>query len=77
MKGPIGPVGPAGPSDATSMQGATWQAPLGIGSITPAGGAFTSLTCSLLNAAAALTTGLVINLNAVGSSNSPPLLGFP
>lgn len=64
MKGPAGPIGPAGPSDATSLQGATWQAPLSIGSITPAGGAFTSLTASLLNATAALTTSLVTSLNA-------------
>jgi hypothetical protein len=62
--GPTGPPGPPGPSDALSMQGATWQAPLGIGSITPAGGAFTSLSCTLLNATAALSISKVTNLNA-------------
>lgn len=62
--GPAGPPGPPGPSDALSMQGATWQAPLGIGSITPAGGAFTSLSCTLLNATAALSISKVTNLNA-------------
>lgn len=66
LTGPQGPVGPAGATsyDATSLQGATWQSPLGIGTVTPAQATFTTMSCSVLAATAALSTLKVTDLNA-------------
>ncbi len=65
--GAQGPVGPAGATnyDASSLQGATWQSPLGIGTVAPAAGNFTTSTIGT----ATITTS---NLNNVNVSSLTP-----
>lgn len=65
--GPQGPVGPAGATnyDASSLQGATWQSPLGIGTVAPAAGNFTTTTVGT----ATIATVNATNINV--SSLSP------
>lgn len=65
--GGCGTGGGTGGGDATSLQGATWQSPLGIGTVAPAAGNFTTASIGTITAA-------VSNLSLVNVSTLSPSL---
>ena len=58
-------------ANSAALQGATWQAPLGIGTVTPSTGAFTSLTVSGI----ATFTSNVVFTDAIIANNSSGVAG--
>ena len=59
-------------ANSSALQGATWQAPLGIGTVTPSSGAFTTITASAnvnLDSGTLFVEGLS---NRVGIGNTTP-----